>query len=69
MIPQENNNFDKDGFNQDVIQLNYGFKPLKKHPFASLENTITIMQILMQAHLPMIKIIRIIMIIRLPVFL
>lgn len=24
------NNFDKDGFNQDVFQLNYNFKPLKK---------------------------------------
>ncbi|MEO7833793.1 MAG: TonB-dependent receptor, partial [Ginsengibacter sp.] len=24
------NNFDKDGFNQDVFQLNYGFKPFRK---------------------------------------
>jgi vitamin B12 transporter len=24
------NNFDKDGFNQDVLRLNYGFKPFKK---------------------------------------
>jgi vitamin B12 transporter len=24
------NNFDKDGFNQDVFQLNYGFRPFKK---------------------------------------
>ena len=24
------NNFDKDGFNQDVLQLNYGFTPFKK---------------------------------------
>ncbi len=27
------NNFDKDGFNQDVFQLNYSFKPFKKTSF------------------------------------
>ena len=40
------NNFDKDGFNQDVIQLNYSFRPLKQTSDSHfLENTITIMPI------------------------
>ena len=57
------NNFDKDGFNQDVFHLNYGFNPLKKHLFMYLENIIITMQTLMRALSRMIKIIPIIMII------